>query len=280
MAMLSAMVMGCAALQPPAARPAPDAPAPTPPPAIAPSTPHVLSASVPAGPDIRMDSTCKTLQGYPDEFECTWKVANPTQDWELSALSVEVELPPDVEYIGSSPTADALGQTTALKWSIDTVGPQEEQTFTARLRTLHRNVDLEARADYRWERAGATTRAASVEFYRADLESRIQGPGPVSVGDEITYVIYLEPEGGTATGVRVVATLPEDELEYVSDDHGGVADGNKVRWSFARIIPPEIIEIRVQARPLKIGEIKFEAEVNHDGSTISEINQEVTRVTN
>jgi hypothetical protein len=36
----------------------------------------------------------------------------------------------------------------------------------------------------------------------------------------------------------------------------------------------------VQARPLKIGEIKFEAEVNHDGSTISEINQEVTRVTN
>ena len=192
------------------------------------------------------------------------RVRNPGNT-PTKAVRLTVVLPAGAKYISGVENAQADANGVKLEWTLDSLGPDVEQTYAVRcsLGSAGQNrVEVSAAADDDLSSVVATT--TRVEAV-ANLVMDVQDPtGPVAVGEEAVYEIRVRNRGTReAEGVEVFAYFSRGIEPTAADGAPNkLLPGQVTFQPIPSIAPGAELTLKVRARAEVAGNHVFRAEVH------------------
>jgi hypothetical protein len=215
-----------------------------------------------AGLKIDVDGPKMQFMGVPASYVI--RVRNPGTA-SARNIRLSIRLPAGGKYLSGLDDArlDASGNT--LKWTIESLGPEVEQSFGMKclLGSAGANqVQINASAeDDLTASAGAMTRAVSV----ANLTMEVVDPeAPVAVGEEATYEVRVRNRGTKEAGGIEVFVYFSRGIEPTGAEGGPnrVTPGQVTFQPIASLAPGATVAFKVRARAEAAGNHIFRAEAH------------------
>ncbi len=217
---------------------------------------------VEAGLEVTKDGTPMQFVGKKASYKI---VAKNTGDVALSDVVVTDTVPAQNKLL-SAPGAQIDGNTAT--WTVS-LGAGESKSFDVTVLGLEDGTycnQVSAVSDS-YGLSGNDDACTEWRGYPALLVEVIDTEDPLLVGEETTYIIQITNQG-TAPDTNVVlkAQLPP-ELTIVSaaGDTQGTISGNNVNFApYASLAAKEIIQFRVVAKAVSVGDARFKAQTSSD----------------
>jgi hypothetical protein len=200
--------------------------------------------------------------GVPGNYEV--RVRNSGDD-QARNVKVTVDLPQGAKLLTSAPTHKVGGKSNQADWVIDRLAPGAEQVFSIRCSLESGGVaqltaTTSADGDLR-KMAQASTDVQSVADLALDV---VDTPGPVAVGQPVTYEIHVKNRGmKSAEGVDVVAYFSEGiEPEKAEGQLNEIQPGMVVFKSLPSVGAGQDRVLKVTARATAAGNHRLRVEMN------------------
>lgn len=211
------------------------------------------------GPKIALRKTAPATARVGENFEYTLTVTNPSNVTATNVVLTDT-LPEGIDYVSSSPAAQASGRT--LTWNLGSLAGGGQVT---------------GRVTVKGERSGSYTNPASAKadyglmaedqavtmLAEAKLVVEKTAPAEVLICDPIEYVVLVRNTGDApATNVKVNDTLPEG-LTTLAGNQSVMAD-------MGTLAPGEAKQTRFSAKASKPGQFTNVVKVTGDGGLAME----------
>lgn len=200
--------------------------------------------------------------GVPGNYEV--RVRNSGDD-QARNVKVTVDLPQGAKLLTSAPSHKADGKSNQANWTIDRLAPGAEQVFSLRCSLESGGVAqltavTSADGDLR-KMAQASTDVQSVADLALDV---VDTPGPVAVGQPVTYEIHVKNRGmKSAEGVDVVAYFSEGiEPEKAEGQLSEIQPGMVVFKSLPSVGAGQDRVLKVTARASAAGNHRLRVEMH------------------
>lgn len=200
--------------------------------------------------------------GVPGNYEV--RVRNSGDDTARN-VKVTVDLPQGAKLLTSAPSHKADGKPSQANWTIDRLAPGAEQVFSIRCSLESGGVQqlsavTSADGDLR-KTAQASTDVQSVADLALDV---VDTPGPVAVGQAVTYEIHVKNRGmKSAEGVDVVAYFSEGiEPEKAEGQLNEIQPGMVVFKSLPSVGAGQDRVLKVTARASAAGNHRLRVELH------------------
>jgi len=192
-------------------------------------------------------------------------VAKNTGDVALSDVVVTDTVPAENKLL-AAPGAQIDANTAT--WTVS-LGAGESKSFDVTVLGLEEGTycNQVSAASASYGLSGADDACTEWRGYPALLIEVIDTEDPLLVGEETTYVIQITNQGTAQdTNVGLKVQLPS-ELSVVSaaGDTAGTISGNNVNFApYAVLNAKEIIQFRVVAKAVSVGDARFRAQMSSD----------------
>ncbi|HTQ40989.1 MAG TPA: hypothetical protein VMJ32_18385 [Pirellulales bacterium] len=212
-----------------------------------------LKASL-TGPEIK-------FAGTPASYNVV--VANPGNATSEN-ISVSAVLPPGAKYV-SSPGGQFVESENKIVWSLPSLraGAEQELQFSCALNApgANRLQVLTTATNDLYDNAAATTNVEAL----ADLKLEVSDPpGPLAVGDEMSYEVHIRNRGTKAAENVDVAGFFSNGIEPIAAQGGQneISPGQVVFQPIASISAGSEVVLKITARADQPGNHVFRVEVN------------------
>jgi uncharacterized repeat protein (TIGR01451 family) len=217
---------------------------------------------VEAGLEVTKEGTPMQFVGKRASYQI---VAKNTGDVALSDVVVTDTVPAQNKLL-TAPGAQINGNTAT--WTVS-LGAGESKSFDVTVLGLEAGTycNQVSAASAAYGLSGNDDACTEWRGYPALLIEVIDTEDPLLVGEETTYVIQITNQGTAPdTNVGLKVQLPS-ELSIVSaaGDTKGTISGNNVNFvPYASLAAKEIIQFRVVAKAVSIGDARFRAQMSSD----------------
>ena len=217
---------------------------------------------VEAGLEVTKAGTSMQFVGKQASYQI---VVRNTGDVPLSDVVVKDTVPAQNKLL-AAPLAQINGNTATWTTRLDA---GESKNFDVTVMGLAEGTycNQVSAASAAYGLSGADDACTEWRGYPALLIEVIDTEDPLLVGEETTYVIQITNQGTAAdTNVGLNVQLPS-ELSLVSaaGDSKGIISGNNVNFApYAVLNAKEIIQFRVVAKAVSVGDARFRAQMSSD----------------
>lgn len=223
--------------------------------------------------DIAVMAPKVVFAGVPGNYEV--RVRN-TGDDQARNVKLTVDLPQGTKLITAAPPTKGDVKANQANWTIDRLNPGAEQVFSLRCSLESGGIQqltatTSADGDLR-KTAQASTDVQSVADIALDV---IDTPGPVAVGQPVTYEIHVKNRGMKgAEGVDVVAYFSDGiEPEKAEGQSHELQPGMVIFKSLASVGAGQDRVLRVTARASAAGNHRLRVEL-HSRSPQTQLSHE------
>ncbi|CAA6678854.1 Unannotated [Lentimonas sp. CC4] len=217
---------------------------------------------VEAGLEVTKDGTPMQFVGKRASYKI---VAKNTGDVALSDVVVTDTVPAQNKLLSAS-GAQIDGNTAT--WTVS-LGAGESKNFDVTVLGLEEGTycNQVSASSAEYGLSGNDDACTEWRGYPALLIEVIDTEDPLLVGEETTYIIQITNQGTAPdTNVKLDIQIPR-ELSVVSaaGDTQGTITGNNVNFAaYPSLAAKEIIQFRVVAKALSVGDARFKAQMNSD----------------
>jgi uncharacterized repeat protein (TIGR01451 family) len=217
---------------------------------------------VEAGLEVTKEGTPMQFVGKKASYQI---VVENTGDMALSDVVVTDTVPAQNKLL-TAPGAQVEGNTATWTTSL---AAGESKSFDVTVKGLEEGTycNQVSASSAAYGLSGSDDACTEWRGYPALLIEVIDTEDPLLVGEETTYVIQITNQGTAAdTNVTLDVQLPS-ELAIVSaaGDTPGTISGNDVKFApYAVLNAKEIIQFRVVAKAVSIGDARFRAQMNSE----------------